>query len=493
MSNQIGNYVHYYYNNYKLYGNARKLKRSLGGEEKGDIYKYVSQEKEKIKISLNVAKEQAIINDLQQQIDYIMGPGQFDTKGEKILTNTQQAIGQYLIDMFSDIKITDIDFETMTLTPEAQKRIAKTPHVLENITDALTKKALLGHYIGKGKKVEYAPIIKHIRQLAQASSQLKLSDGTKIQEIQKQLASIKKRANTLFGTQKTVETSLASSLLTDLTEVGKTILAVSAISKIEGTLGEAAIAAAALGLQNNLSKGIDEILKALEKAVVGSNKAAVVYDKSLIAKSGRNNNSFKKGYSDDTVSWSTTMGVDGKIDVQVILKDGTELGVSVKNYNYLGGKDIKLVSGTNLLYMLQTLGSFTNHYLNQASIRDKTQANATSSIVNNANEALQQMINIRALTGGGLRKGNNSLSGKTANIFAINDKSKKSGFKIMTMNSILIKAIQFPDLLTGTRATDFKINNNWAPTVDQRINILISQLKQAKVNLSININKASVL
>ena len=43
-----------------------------------------------------------------------MGPSQFDTKGEKILTDTQKAIGQYLINMFSLYQM-DLNMKKMDL------------------------------------------------------------------------------------------------------------------------------------------------------------------------------------------------------------------------------------------------------------------------------------------------------------------------------------------------------------------------------------------
>ena len=495
MGNQIGNYIHYFYSNYLLYGTARKLSQTLGGGERGNLWELVEQERNKIKIS----NEDKKIKELEKNLQNIMSPNG-GKKQQQESEKLRNAIVAYMEGMVSGVKAEHIDFEKMSLTPQGIKFLSEygASRMLNTLEDPLTRKALIGKYLGKGDSYKKGTILKHINQLKLILEKIPedFEDKNLYEakaDLDKTLKDIEKRIIQYTSGYITKDKE-SKNLVDEINKVAKQMLTLKQLSLVKGHLGEAFLAAAGLSLSSSINKGVDQSLNELIK---GDKGAHIAYDKKkTVGLDTILDDRYHKEYQSEELSWiiNTNPNVQGKIDVQVQMDDGEDLNISVKNYNFNTSRenDIKLVSESNLLYLLQSSAQFVNHYLNQASIRDESRwkaisdqrrANAPEAKRDEANDALKKMIAIKAFAGGGLRT--DALSEKYAQIIAINDSSGKYGFKITTINSLYNKIINsgIQNSLNFEPDNFYTFKNYYGSSEASRINNLVGQLKKAKVTV----------
>lgn len=142
-----------------------------------------------------------------------------------------------------------------------------------------------------------------------------------------------------------------------------------------------------------------------------------------------------------------------KIDCTLTF-NGKPLNISAKNYNIGAAKNrkdgISLVSGTNLLTMLQDESpDFVNHYINLViphleSIKDAN-SYSTKEIggYKEMNELVEKLILIKSFTGVNMSKNYDgmTLQQGTANIFAIND-NQTGHIKLYSMEDMIDRALK---------------------------------------------------
>ena len=99
---------------------------------------------------------------------------------------------------------------------------------------------------------------------------------------------------------------------------------------------------------------------------------------------------------------------------------------------------------------------------------------------------MKEMIAIKALSGGGL-KSDTRISGKMANVFAVNDKSQACGFRIVSMATIYNHVAHHLDEINITPDITRKVwENRYANTGAERITNLLGQIRKYKINASIS-------
>ena len=218
----------------------------------------------------------------------------------------------------------------------------------------------------------------------------------------------------------------------------------------------------------------------------------------MFSKNSNISNILGKGYkqvnnSDKTISWVYNTPVPGKLDVYGSIND-EKIGFNLKNYDLSSTnphlQSIHLVTGSNILYLMQHEIPFLNHYLNQTvySTNNKGQyVGPQTSGIQLANHYMKRMLLLMSLSGGGMRT--DITSGEKANVFIINNNSKNGGIKLYSTIDLYETIVRYKDLsdqvyvsLDGKQRWD----NKWSKSGSQaRIDNLLKQVKQKKIDVQI--------
>lgn len=193
-----------------------------------------------------------------------------------------------------------------------------------------------------------------------------------------------------------------------------------------------------------------------------------------------------------------TAASQGKIDVQINW-EGEKLGISAKNVN-LNNNYVTLVSGTNLLYLLQDEDtSYVNHLLNilashsiSSEMSQKEKNNEENKIATiqgmrpAAIRELRLILFYKALTG--------AINGrKPANLFIVNDSSVSGGgVYVHSALDLFNKIAKNRTSLIGGDGLgieginkDFYLSNNKASSSAERISALLSDAHAKKITVKI--------
>lgn len=193
-------------------------------------------------------------------------------------------------------------------------------------------------------------------------------------------------------------------------------------------------------------KAVDTITKEIDSLKVGKQlNEQIHYSPSSFALMSKTDDDKYKYHSiqfDQDILTIENQPVQGKIDVFVQL-NGTKMGASLKNYNLSSNTPfnyISLVSGTNLLYVLQDLGSiFVNHYLNlnaqHRAVRNNTREKIDELKRKESQDALRAIILAKGLTG-------NMYKRNSADLFILND-NQTGKTRVYSMRELIDKIEQF--------------------------------------------------
>lgn len=199
---------------------------------------------------------------------------------------------------------------------------------------------------------------------------------------------------------------------------------------------------------------------------------------------------------------ATLKTTQDKVDVEAVYKDENgkilqPLRISVKNINASSSFDIHILRGSSVLQMLQDDGEFLNHYLNIVPIRDKGQ-NAGNALREEYHQVAKAMILARALTGSSFRvnKSGGAPYNQQVNAFFILDNSR-GRFVAYAMNDIINQISNNLQDLHTIETGDFdnalsSLKNTWVSgprspeAADSRIVNLLAQLHQMKLNVSLS-------
>lgn len=305
-----------------------------------------------------------------------------------------------------------------------------------------------------------------------------------IGQLRKQVASL--RDNPGKGSLKVTAGSYEENLVTVINQVLKDYVQAPAINLQKGTLFEYLIAAIPLV---GSAMAEEEIMKTIERAVVGGDRQNVVIDLKDFGTNLDYSQLNFSGYAihpnqQTAVSFGTSQG---KIDVELNW-NGQIIPVSAKNVKLKSkGTQIHILSGASLLSLLQDENvGFVNHFLNV--IAEQKDKHVLSADVKAAREAMKYTLLYKAATG-------DTFGRKKAEVFIVNDNTKKGGIKVVDMYTLLNKA--FTDLNVYASVTvneknfnTFTIKNDFVVngTYKDRLTKFVNQLHAAKISAALKAN-----
>ncbi len=350
------------------------------------------------------------------------------------------------------------------------KRIQTIQKAMDEITDINTKQEL-------NKKVN--EIYTLLNQV--------VTDGKKtgqIGQLRKQVASL--RDNPGKGNLKITPGSYEENLVTTINQVLKDYVQAPAINLQKGTLFEYLIAAIPL---MGTAMAEEEITKSIEKAVVGGDRQNVVIDLKDFGTNLDYSQLNFSGYAihpnqQTAVSFGTSQG---KIDVELNW-NGQIIPVSAKNVKLKSkGTQIHILSGASLLSLLQDENvGFVNHFLNV--IAEQKDKHVLSADVKAAREAMKYTLLYKAATG-------DTFGRKKAEVFIVNDNTKKGGIKVIDMHTLLSKAFTDLNAYAAVTVNDksfntFTIKNDFVVngTYKDRLTNFVNQLHAAKIGAALKAN-----
>lgn len=497
---KIGEYIHSKYENYQSFGLARNFGTShTAASQRGNLTTFVNEARARAKGTIMKESNQNFIHDLEKQMAYIMNPGK--TSGVGNYNELREIIVSHMQQFASSLNIDDIDWETLTLKNSAIEKLQKvsSKELEEALGDkSLSTNTLRTSRLGKGDAMYIRSFWKQVQNLNAAIKVLSKKNGQQpsLTSLSVSLSDISKKAVQLGLNKKSGSITMGDdqkSLIQDLRALAKQIIKNAAVSSFEGELAEAVVHQASLSLAGVADKGCEKIISNL----IGSNRQGKnIIPDAKFAKGLSGKEILGKGYqkgalADGSIVWETSGNPQGKVDVAITINDD-EINANIKNYRMDSTRpyDIKLVSGTNMLYLFQNQTRFLNHYLNQ------TASTTPLGITMQANQVMRQMLLLSAFTGGGARS--NILTNKSANVFIINDKST-GNIKIVPIYSIFDTIIRSNKQLNGVninlpkyhqwnneyvRATEYSISATRV-AVNQRITTLLQAVRQYKIDVSI--------
>ena len=215
---------------------------------------------------------------------------------------------------------------------------------------------------------------------------------------------------------------------------------------------------------------------------------------------------FQEFYNDGSGVTITPSASQGKVDV-LYQWDGADLGLSAKNINFDLAHYIHLVSGTNLLYMMQDSNTtnfldFNNHYLNLFASHED--ANTADGGFNNMKQLayynMQLILLYKAISGNTFNKS------KLVDYLVINNKSNGKIYlvSLSTLIDIGVKAFEGRYLIINTSGLlkpDQSYSNDMVISSEKRgkefesftapqkrILNLLTQVANTKISVSLNLH-----
>lgn len=491
---RIGEYIHSKYENYLSFGLAHSSRQKA--VQKNDLTSFLDAARNHAKAALSSAKDAQFISSLEQQIAYIMRPDK--TNGIGNYEDLRRAVIAHMQQFVSSLNENDIDWNTLSLKPSATKKlqnISKSELTAVLGDEALSASTLRSSTLGKSGQTYTASFWRQVKNLNAAIKILstKISNQPKINDLTKALSSISQQAIALGWSKSGLQVS-NEGLTAQLRTLARDVIKSASLAQFEGELGEAIVAEASNSINGVIKDGYEDIVGKVVGSLPGKNiYVEKSFMKGLDVGSIIGAQGFKRGVnSTGDIIWSTSSNVKGKIDVMIEV-DEKEINANVKNYRLdsTNPYNIKMVSGTNMLYLFQNQARFLNHYLNQ------TASTTPLGITMQANQIMKQMLLLSSFTGGGART--DITSGKNANVFVINNKSTGT-VKVVPIYKLFNMIVNANNRLNGIdiNLPDGKQWNNtyvrandYSPSAisaaaKQRITTLLQAVRNYKINVSIN-------
>lgn len=255
-----------------------------------------------------------------------------------------------------------------------------------------------------------------------------------------------------------------------------------AAQDISGSFGEL-LTAACQDLPDDLAN--EEVKKIITQSITGDRVSKIITDKKLIStgyhifKTNRDNqNQYYIGTTKD------------KVDVQININD-EKIYANVKTRADMGPKSRPELQQVDLLVVLTFLNSypglnnFGNHWLNMHSCRTSNEKIINS---NALDEILKKEIAYEALAAGNpFKKDVNS-----ANVFVYINRSLGKVY-VKSVQQLLYNVNSIDNRIGGlSQIHSLRFKNKKQPEIWQRINDILTEVHQAKINVAININLASL-
>lgn len=472
----IGDYVHLHAKNYDKYGIAQV------GEDPS--FMSYTQQKNNIKNRINnsvLGKKGT--EELQTALGKILSTE--DTSEE--VQGIQKIVEEMLAEQYG-AALGRIDWDTGNITQGTNKYGMEVQKKIE--TDL------------KAKAVQLKTILTRIAQLEQLRMSIpnakdKAELKKKIDEIYNMLNEIVREgsygvkgqlqsiarakggvdfSNSKLSNRNLAKTKELKSVITEINDVIKQFGATPPINLEKGDLFEALIAVAPLVAKKAAGKTADELIKqSVQGAARSKNKIDLSNWSDQI---DLNSLAFKGMHREGGVGsmFVANMPTQDKIDVEMVWENEV-VPISAKNVNLKSGNDVHIVSGTNLLYLLQDEGDFTTHFMNVIATHEDGNVKG----LQEAHEAAKLTILYKALTGD--TYGHN----RKAEIFLVNDNSQEGGVRIFEMKDLIQKASEHIDSFANFKfEPSLILRNRYEKSgYGARITNLVQQMHQIKVSAAI--------
>lgn len=385
----IGDYIHYHPNLYLERGN-NDFDTKINTKELA-LYSFADQRRS-IKQRMKSINQDYDLQDIENQLNYFFGGsitkeraeimekvaqiimdefsiaekdfnkrmGQITKSGTQQTNNLIQDVNKKFYELKEGQKqnksaiLLDKIEESNTYIQTIYGRVELIDAALKTVTDEKEKKRL-------EEKINV--LHKLLYDLFGSKQDIYDTYGTKSRNHLIQYNYLKNHTSTIKGYEEYNVITLINSLLED-----NVLLPVTQAAKAQGTFFEYMIAVALAQTENGMYKSIDEALENVTSKQNGGNKKKMILEKKFLDNDDivweTFSNSFGSGYEKGIDYVQSTVASENKIDVEITYKDRT-LPISAKSYALAAKRNISLVSGTNLLYMLQEENNtYVNHYLN---------------------------------------------------------------------------------------------------------------------------------
>lgn len=453
MSNQIGNYVHYYGRSYAKYGINR-----IGEKDLYDVTQWVINRQEnmrkKLAIDINDDDLEEIQKIIQEYYTPTATPTSYDNK-------YQEDVKKWVADSLYDKFYKNNKFIKKTLAHELERyyqegkvqdslygvgklnvnknawqtgkdndllhtipeQINKKIEQLQKVLDNLNKDSTIDPSEYRGLRAKIKDLRKRLKQLynkAEQASKQKKAKGDFIE---------KRNGKEVRGVLASDSDSLRE-LINNINDIiQKYTIIKPATSLVQGTAFEDIIAAALFPVGcNQINATFKNMQADIEKAAeVGQHGSYAVinsvhFDSDFVNfKERLGNNEFK--INND--SQITVNSSQDKIDVIVQWNNykGTQIELPISAKNYASDNDIAAVTGTSLLFLLQDeQPEIINHYLNLAGAHYHKGIVDSKKIV--MEKALQLVLLEKALAGSTSKITSEGVLAKQAKLLILNSRGK---------------------------------------------------------------------
>lgn len=455
----LGRYVHYLASNYLTYGISQKTKSNQ--------YKNYTSQKEKIKEKANAISSNVSDVNIQELQDALNSMKNINVDENSAIKRAQKNVENYLIEKFEDLQ--NIDFTTGKVS---------------------LKDELKGKIIGKAKNYkDIEDLINRVDRFEKILMQLKKEGKATKQDIKK-VKKLKEYYNILskyinnykiekgFISTENAETKKDLQEKRDiLNNMIAEFAAYPAIALQQGTFFEAAIA--------QLPEVCENVVLA---EIVGQNPELATIKASNFNKHSK----IVQTMIGEILEKTTTS--QGKVDIQLTMKNNKKLTLSAKNVN-LENYHVSLVSGSPLLYMLQDVGeNFLYHFFN---IFAKHPGNIPAELIArrySMAEDIRLILFYKALTG-------DVIGRNIVDFFIVND-SNTGQVKIYKIADLIetvskdIRKLSGVQLNNKTLNEHTRLNNAWVgqkkvpdwKLAQARIGNLLLEAHKQKVSVTISTN-----
>ena len=482
MSNAIGDYIHYSGQNYNKYGIAQKGKGKI---DYNFSIERIKKDYEKLVSGLTLTQKQTLANNINSIFQ-----ANIKKSDEDIYANAKKIIKEQLDSQFNSMTGKLSKTGNVSLT-QAQKDALEKRKQLENLNQISTAEGIRRISSIKSKLMS-------IRDFAANNLKMSSIGGMTPEEISTISNNLLTELESLASTQRIIKVDkngvaqgLSSNFLTEANRLIKAIQITNTINLQKGTAFEYALALSAYMMDNEAEKVTVEALK----SVVGSSASKTQINLSGMPEGIKEAFSefvYRDQYSIENNLLTSVLPSQNKVDIQYELKEGNTLSITAKNYNlsnsFAFSSDIHLLSGSNLLYLLQDEpNNFITHYFNIIADHPSREGGIDSRLIKAAHEEARAIIALKAIAGGTFSDKNK------ATLFAINDNTKTgaNSIRLIDIKDIMDKILE--DLNGNLNVTannmpleNVRLKNNFAKDgFKYRIGALLADSVTKKISVAI--------
>ena len=477
----LGYYIHHKWKNYQLYGITQKTKKGANINAR----EILERQKNELIAKASIKKRSANMQKLENALNAMIYPiktgsdGSLNTRMQTFLENSiSEMLGTWIMQWEG------LGAKGTSINPNSYKFGATKGYALRNTT-ALKQQIqnAMQHLVTNPNEQLFQKFDYILSLIAQAEnvSQDYINKNSKYKDF------------VSYKLMSAVDKNKYSNIINQLNEALASISGAS-WSNTVGTAFEHAIAT----LDDRLQGAIDNtVIQLLKNTVVTGNKTSnIIYIgldthmknlQSTFSEAGDNSSVSIKTYG-DTASQQATF----KTDVDLIYNQES-FKISAKNYNLKNDSRISMVSDTPLLMALMKNvdNDFINHALNILTANEGNSNQKTLKQI--AYQTINKILIIEAIAGTGFKgKG-------TADTLVINNRSAKT-VKVISIGDLLDPAMEQAYKINGldTLITKGQEYNEWQGDKPnwklgkRRIETLLIKLRQQKIKVSLDTNKAKI-